>query len=38
MLARIKVSGAFGAKPSLSIDAPLKVSESGYQVLEKGDG
>lgn len=38
VLARIKVGGAVGAKPSLSFDAPLKVSESGYRVLEKGTG
>lgn len=37
-LARIKVSGEVGAKPSLDFDAPLEVSDSGFTVLEKGSG
>ncbi len=37
-LARIKVSGAVGSRPVLAFAAPLAVSDSGYKVLEKGDG
>ncbi len=38
MLSRIKVGGAVGAKPRLSFDEPLVVSDSGYRVLDEGHG
>ena len=37
-LERIKVGGPVGAKPRLSFDTPLAVSDSGYRVHEKGTG
>jgi peptidylprolyl isomerase len=35
---RIKVSGAFGEKPKLEIDPPLKLTESTSWIGEKGTG
>ena len=34
----IKVSGAFGARPTITIDSPLKVSETAAWTTTKGDG
>lgn len=36
--AQVEVSGAFGEKPEVTVDAPLEVDESSSWTVEEGDG
>jgi peptidylprolyl isomerase len=38
VLAKVRVAGAVGARPTLSFGTPLKVGESGWRVLRQGTG
>lgn len=37
-LSKVKVTGDFGAAPTVKFDAPLKVSKTASKVVTKGDG